>query len=151
MKALSPTIKSPCRIWLLAVALSIGQSAFSSGTGSNDRPTEQSITQEKKVSEITGTVTDSSGPVIGATVSVKGTTNGVITDIDGNFKLKVPEKAILLVSYIGYANKEVHYKGEKHIKITLEENVQQLEEVQVIAYGAQKKVTITGEIGRAHV
>lgn len=146
MKALSPTIKSPCRIWLLAVALSIGQSAFSSGTGSNDRPTEQSITQEKKVSEITGTVTDSSGPVIGATVSVKGTTNGVITDIDGNFKLKVPEKAILLVSYIGYANKEVHYKGEKHIKITLEENVQQLEEVQVIAYGAQKKVTITGAL-----
>lgn len=71
---------------------------------------------------------------------------GVITDTDGNFKLKVPVGATIVVSYIGYENKEIHYKGERSLKIKLNENVQELEEVQIIAYGSQKKVTVTGAL-----
>ena len=51
-----------------------------------------------------------------------------------------------MVSYIGYENKEIHYKGERSLKIKLNENVQELEEVQIIAYGSQKKVTVTGAL-----
>lgn len=105
---------------------------------------EHKVEQQKKETEITGTITDSFGPVVGATVVVKGTHNGVITDMNGNFKIKVPTGATLLVSFIGYENKEVVYKGGKTLNIKLDENVQELEEVQVIAYGATKKVTITG-------
>ena len=142
------SMKIPCRIWLLAVTLSVGQTAFSLGVGSNLPSISMSgeLAQQQKVIEVSGTVTDSSGPVIGATVAVKGTSTGVITDIDGNFKLKVPVGATITVSYIGYQNKEIHYKGERNLKIQLNENVQELQEVQVIAYGSQKKVTVTGAL-----
>ena len=93
---------------------------------------------------ITGTVTDSHGPVIGASVIVKGTTSGVITDVDGNFKLEVPIGATIVISYVGYKDKEIKYTGESTLKIELNENVQELQEVQVVAYGATKKVTVTG-------
>ena len=86
------------------------------------------------------------GPVIGATVSVKGTTNGVVTDLDGNFKLTVPVGATLVISFIGYEDKEIVYKGEPQLNVKLSENVTALEEVQVIAYGSAKKVTITGAL-----
>ena len=93
-------MKIPCRIWLLAVTLSVGQTAFSLGVGSNLPSISMSgeLAQQQKVIEVSGTVTDSSGPVIGATVAVKGTSTGVITDIDGNFKLKVPVGATITVS-----------------------------------------------------
>ncbi|MEY8686009.1 SusC/RagA family TonB-linked outer membrane protein [Bacteroides sp. AN502(2024)] len=138
------SMKIPCRIWLLAATLSIGQTAFSLGVESV--PMNEELAQQRKVIEVSGTVTDSSGPVIGATVAVKGTSTGVITDIDGNFKLKVPVGATITVSYIGYQSKEIQYKGERNLKIQLNENVQELQEVQVIAYGSQKKVTVTGAL-----
>lgn len=138
------SMKIPCRIWLLAVALSVGQAAFSlEGTSI---PMSDKSAQQQKIVEVSGTVTDNLGPVIGATVAVKGTTTGVITDVDGNFKLKVPVGATIVVSYIGYQNKEIVYKGEKNLTIRLSENVQELQEVQVIAYGSQKKVTVTGAL-----
>ena len=146
MKRRVSSIKIPCRIWLLAAGLSIGQTAFSSGTDTDNLPMSQAIAQQKKVTEVTGIVSDNSGPVIGATVMVKGLKTGVITDIDGKFTLKVPDGATIVVSYIGYNNKEVQYKGEKNLKISLTENVHELQEVQVVAYGAQKKVTITGAL-----
>lgn len=98
---------------------------------------------EKKV---TGVVTDAMGPVIGAAVMVKGTTTGVITDLDGKFEISAPVGSTLVVSFVGYSDKEVVYKGEAQLNIQLEENVTALEEVQVIAYGTTKKVTVTGAL-----
>ncbi len=146
MKGRVCSMKIPCRIWLLAASLSAGQLAFSSGVEPNSFFMNQEAKQQNKVAEVTGTVTDSAGPVIGATVIVKGTTTGVITDFDGNFTLKVPVGATIVVSYIGYENKEIRYNGEKTLKIQLSENTLQLQEVQVIAYGSQKKVTVTGAL-----
>ena len=146
MKRRVSSMKIPCRIWLLAATLSVGQAAFSTEMETISFSTGQDIAQQKKVIEVTGTVTDNFGPVIGATVTVKGMSAGVITDTDGNFKLKVPVGATIMVSYIGYENKEIHYKGERSLKIKLNENVQELEEVQIIAYGSQKKVTVTGAL-----
>lgn len=102
--------------------------------------------QQAKEKLVTGTVSDVLGPIIGATVKVKRTSQGVITDMDGRFSLKVPVGAVLVVSYVGYKDKEIVYKGESELKISLSEDVTQLEEVQVIAYGTTKKVTITGAL-----
>lgn len=141
------SMKIPCRIWLLAVALFVGQTAFSLETESNShQPIHQEAAQQSRVVEVSGTVSNGSEPIIGATVTVKGANTGVITDLDGNFRLKVPVGAVIVVSYIGFENKEIHYKGERNLKIEMNENVQQLQEVQVIAYGSQKKVTVTGAL-----
>ena len=132
------------QVWLLAASLSFGQMAFPIGNNvSGEASVASSIVQQNR-KMVTGTVTDSYGPVIGASVIVKGTTNGVITDMDGNFKLEVPVGATIVISYVGYNDKEIKYNGESTLKIELNENVQELQEVQVIAYGATKKVTVTG-------
>ena len=93
-------------------------------------------------------VVDATGePVIGATVQVKGTTNGTITDFDGNFTLNnVPEKGILVISYIGYKAQEVNISGKTSIKVVVKEDTEVLDEVVVVGYGVQKKVNLTGSI-----
>ena len=101
---------------------------------------------QQKAATVKGTVKDSFGPIIGASVVIKGTTTGAVTDMDGNFSLNVPQGKTLVVSYIGFAEQEILYKGQAHLDITLEEDVQTLEEVQVIAYGTTKKVTVTGSM-----
>ncbi len=98
---------------------------------------------------VTGIVTDNFGPVTGANVIVKGTTNGVITDMDGKFTLTgVPENAVLQISFIGYTTKEVKVAGKKTLNVQLEEDSQALSEVVVVGYGSQKKVNLTGSIGQ---
>ena len=83
----------------------------------------------------TGTVVDAMGPVIGASVVVKGTTNGVINDFDGNFTLSNVKKGdVILVSFVGYATQEIVWDG-KVMNITLKEDTEVLEEVVVTAYG----------------
>ncbi|WP_444104199.1 SusC/RagA family TonB-linked outer membrane protein [Bacteroides sp.] len=103
---------------------------------------------QDKGSRIIGIVTDNNGePIIGATVQVKNTTQGVITDIDGRYTLAIPDgSSILLVSYIGYQPQEIKINGRKTINVTLQEDVQSLDEVTVVAYGVQKKATLTGAI-----
>ena len=104
----------------------------------------QDVQQARK---ITGTVVDAQGPVIGASVVVKGTTNGVATDFDGNFSLNANPGQTLVVTYIGYLDKEVKVTAsQSHYNITIAEDKQMLDEVVVIAYGQQKKVTITGAV-----
>ena len=102
--------------------------------------------QQAKEKVVTGEVSDDTGPVIGASVRVQGTTNGTITDIDGKFSLKVRVGQVLEISFIGYEDKKIVYKGESNLKVRLSENVTQLQEVQVIAYGTTKKVTVTGAL-----
>ncbi len=96
---------------------------------------------------ITGTVVDVSGePIIGANVIEKGTTNGTVTDYDGNFVLSVEDNAVLQVSYIGYLSQEINVAGRSTISISLQEDTQALDELIVVGYGVQKKVNLTGSV-----
>lgn len=98
--------------------------------------------QDKK--QIKGNVVDAKGePIIGATVVVKGTTNGTVTDFDGNFTLNVPEGAQIEVSYIGFKPYNFQAIHGKSIAVTLKEDTEILEEVVVVGYGVQKKQTMT--------
>lgn len=96
---------------------------------------------------VKGVVVDATGePIIGANVMVKGTTNGTITDIDGNFSLS-NVKGTLVVSFIGYKSQEVVVKGtETSLKIVLKEDSELLEEVVVVGYGTMKKESLTGAV-----
>lgn len=97
---------------------------------------------------VTGTVESQTGePLTGVNVSVDGTTNGTITDIDGVFTLNVEKGVTLKVSYIGFVTRLVKVGDETKLKIILTEDSQALEEVVVIGYGTQKKVDLTGSVG----
>ncbi|MBQ6309809.1 MAG: carboxypeptidase-like regulatory domain-containing protein, partial [Prevotella sp.] len=93
-----------------------------------------SVFAQKKV---TGTVIDATGePVIGASVMVKGSSNGSVTDLDGNFTLNnVPENATLVFSYVGFRTQDISVAGKTNFKVTLEEDKQLLDEVVVVGYG----------------
>lgn len=98
---------------------------------------------------VTGIVLDESKlGVIGANVKEKGATNGTITDMDGVFHLKVSnlQKAVLQISFMGYESQQVPLNGRKQLKIILKETANELQEVTVVAYGTQKKETMTGAI-----
>lgn len=104
----------------------------------------QSVQQSAMVT-IKGTVRDTNGEsLIGASVAVKGSSLGTITDIDGNFMLDLPPNSILVVSYIGYLPQELSVKNKKTINITLKEDSQTLDEVVVVGYGTQRKSDLTG-------
>ena len=113
----------------------------------------QSSQQEKKVT-ISGMVLDTHGePIIGASVLEKGVQgNGTITDIDGVFKLSVSSsKALLDISYIGYQSQTVAVQVGKNLKIILQEDSKQLEEVVVVGYGTQSKKTLTGAVSMVNM
>ena len=95
--------------------------------------------------EITGTVTDAMGPVIGATVMEKGTNNGTVTDFDGNFKLKVQAGKTLVFSYIGY--KTIELPAQEGMQVKMEDDSQTLGEVVVTGYQVQRKADLTGSVG----
>ncbi|GGW28310.1 SusC/RagA family TonB-linked outer membrane protein [Arenibacter certesii] len=98
---------------------------------------------------VSGTVTDTQGdPLPGANIVEKGTTNGVTSDFDGNFTINVTnENATLIVSYIGFASKEVPLNGQSTVSVNLEEKASGLDEVVLIGYGSQKKSDLTGAVG----
>ena len=99
---------------------------------------ESAVPQQKTT--LTGTVLDETGePIIGANILVKGTTNGTITDFDGNFTLGNATRGTLVVSYIGYKAQEVIIKGRNLVKVVLQEDSEILDEVVVVGYGTQKK------------
>lgn len=103
------------------------------------------VQQKSKI--VTGTVLDVTGmPVIGANVTVKGTTQGTITDMDGKFSLEVAEGDILQVTYIGFANQEVKVGTQTNLSVTLKEDAEALDELVVVGYGTQKKVNLTGAV-----
>ena len=95
--------------------------------------------------EITGTVTDAMGPVIGATVMEKGTQNGTVTDFDGNFTLKVEPGRMLVFSYIGYQTQELPAKDG--MKVEMKDDALSLNEVVVTGYQVQRKADLTGSVG----
>lgn len=110
-----------------------------------DNTDEVVVLQKGKT--IRGTVEDALGPITGANVVIKGSTIGVITDIDGRFVLEnVPSNAILQISFMGYVPQEVKVGNLTSFEIRLIEDTQMLDEVVVVGYGTQKKVNLTGAI-----
>ncbi|MDO4162938.1 MAG: TonB-dependent receptor [Bacteroides sp.] len=101
-------------------------------------------TEVQQAKKIKGTVTDAMGPIIGANVLEKGTTNGVITDIEGNFELNVQPGAVIVVSFIGYQMQEFTVGDQTDFTIRLVEDAEMLDEVVVVGYGVQKKKLVTG-------
>ena len=103
-----------------------------------------SFAQQKTVS---GNVVDQSGqPLIGVNVTVKGTTQGMITDLDGNYSLSVSPNATLVFSYIGYTTQEIRVGNQTTINVKLMENTEMIDEVVVVGYGTQAKVNLTGSV-----
>jgi len=100
--------------------------------------------------KVTGKVVDATGePIIGASVLVKGTSTGTVTDFDGNFTIaNVPQNATLVFSYVGYRTQNIAVSGKSAIDVTLEEDKQLLDEVVVVGYGVQRKSDVTGALTR---
>lgn len=117
-----------------------------------NRPHTVSPIHQQKTSSVSGLVKDELGePLIGANVMVKGTTTGVITDIDGKFILSVPANAhTLTVSYVGYLSKDVKINTKQPVIITLTENTEQLSEVVIVGYGTQKKESVVGAVAQVN-
>lgn len=101
--------------------------------------------QERRT--VTGTITDKSGEsIIGASVFVKGTTLGTVSNIDGDFTLEVPDEAVITVSYIGYLTQEIAVDGRNTLQIVLQEDTRLLDEVVVVGYGVMRKKDLTGAV-----
>ncbi len=98
--------------------------------------------------EILGKISDANGPLPGANITVKGTSNGVVTDFDGNYSIKnVPADGTLKFSFIGYITQEIVVDGQTTINVTLQEDTQALDEVVVIGYTTQTRGDLTGAVG----
>ena len=95
---------------------------------------------------VKGTVSAADGPVIGATVKVKGAQGGTITDYDGNYTIDAQSNSTLVFSYVGYENKEVKVNGKNRIDVTLTEDETLLNEVVVVGYGTMRKSDLTGAV-----
>ena len=103
--------------------------------------------QSKRMENITGVVLDEAGePIIGASVKVQNTTIGTITDLEGKFKLELPAKSVIEISFIVYRTKTVDVGKEKHISIYMEEDTKALDEVIVVGYGTTSKRKTTAAI-----
>ena len=108
-------------------------------------PVRPEVNFSQQNGKVTGTVEDEFGPVAGASVVVKGTTNGNITDMDGNFTLEgVNNGDIIQVSFIGYATQEIQYTGQASLQIKLAEDTQKLDEVVVTALGMKRSTKALG-------
>ena len=127
-------------LFLLGAITGTAYAAPSSANADDVRITQQSGT-------CTGVIKDALGePIIGASVVVKGTTNGTITDIDGAFSFANVKKGdVIQISFVGYKSQEIVWNGNP-LDIVLQDDTQALEEVVVVGYGVQKKVNLTGSV-----
>lgn len=129
----------------LALCTAWGFSIYFSTAEAVDRNEVSEFTSVQQAKKITGTVVDSKGePIIGASVLVKGTSNGTITDVDGNFSLNASQGSVLVVSYVGYTKKEISLGNAANYNITLAEDAQALSEVVVTAMGIKKEKKALG-------
>ena len=128
--------ESICKYTLLCGTLSLSLLAGVPHAMAADSDMALAIVQQSN--KVSGVITDATGPIIGASVVEKGTTNGTITDFDGNFSINVKPGATLVISYVGYKNKEVKV-GKSPMKIQLEEDNKMLSEVVVTALGIKRE------------
>lgn len=129
----------------ISLILIAGTFCFSGNVYADVESVRQTTSIAQQSGKVTGTVEDDFGPVIAASVIVKGTTNGIVTDMDGKFSLEgVKKGATIQISYIGYTTYEVKYTGQSHINVKLAEDLQSLDEVIITGYGGvQKAKTLT--------
>ncbi|MDR1644829.1 MAG: TonB-dependent receptor [Tannerellaceae bacterium] len=110
---------------------------------------ERTSSAQQQNRTISGTVVDETGtPVIGANIVQKGTTNGIVTDLDGRFSLTIPGNAALTVSYVGYLSQEITTAGRTSFNIQLVEDTRSLDEVVVVGYGTVRKSDLTGAVAK---
>lgn len=121
---------------LAAIAVMPPEQAFAQGT---------QVTQQQTI-KISGNIHDANGPLIGAAIIEKGTTNGTVADANGNFSMTVNANSVLVASYMGYIDQEVEVTGQSKIDVTLEEEALDINEVVVIGYGSARKSDVTGSI-----
>jgi len=134
---------------LTAMGMLLLFTVTSAGTAhATDHPDVTSVKTTQQNAPCTGVVKDAMGEtVIGASVVVKGTTNGTITGIDGDFSLSgVKQGDVIVISFVGYMTQEIVWNG-KPLSVTLKDDTQTLEEVVVVGFGTQKKVNLTGSVG----
>lgn len=129
------------RLALLAV---LGPCLFMGYTPEAHAVPGVSVTAPQQNKKVTGTVSDSQGPIIGATVRVAGTDIATVTDIDGNFTLDAPKGSTITISYIGYKTQEIKVGDKANLEVTLESDDMTLNDVVVVGYGVQKKKLVTG-------
>lgn len=116
---------------------------------SKQQPEESANQKPQQVMQVSGSVTDESGePIIGANISVPGTTIGTVTDFDGKYTLSLPRGSRLRFSYIGYTGQEVLVSTQSVFNIQLKEDVETLDELIVVGYGVQKKSVVTAAISK---
>lgn len=139
-------LMNPCRKLCFVMALAAGMVAIPLPSKADQAA--QAVQQNNVVR---GQVKDKMGePIIGATVKVKGTNTGVITDFDGNFELRnVPSGGVLVITYVGYKAKEESYAAGQTVNVVIEEDAETLNEVVVVGFATQKKVNLTGSVGLA--
>ncbi len=131
--------------WVLMSALLITGCLFIVDEVKAQNPRENK--HEQSMKKISGTVVDSKGePIIGATVLVKGTSVGTITDVQGKFTIQAKDNAALITSYVGYTTKEIAVAGKSSINVVLSESSLNIDEVVVVGYGTQKKTSVTGAV-----
>ncbi len=129
---------------LFSMMLSLGMVG---GLSAYSVPAMASVQQAQTI-KVSGQVVDQEGePLIGATVKVKGATTGSITDFDGNFTIDAPANGTLVVSYVGYKDREIAVRGRAILnKIEMESDAMMLDQVVVVGYGVQKKADLTGSV-----
>ena len=112
-----------------------------------NQPAEDKIKTTTKITKLVGSVTDKNGvPIIGASIIVKGTNAGTITDRNGKFSFDIPDKSTIFISYIGYSSLDEYVGSRENIVIELDENIKALDEVIVVGYGTVKKRDLTGAV-----
>ena len=125
-------------------ALCVGLCFFGMISAQQVSAATESVASVQQTKQATGHVSDSQGPLIGATVMEKGTTNGTVTDFEGNFSLNVKPGATLVVSYVGYESQEI--KAGDNVRVNLKEDGHVVNEVVVIGYGTQRREAVTGSV-----
>lgn len=137
------TLISPSRKLCLVMALAAGMTAIPLPTMAG-----QAVHNVQQSGVLKGLVTDKSGePIIGATVKVKDSNIGTVTDFDGNFELKnVPSSGVITVSYIGYTTKDVSFRAGQTLNVQIAEDSETLQEVVVVGYGTMRKKDLTGSV-----
>lgn len=120
---------------------------------SDSNVTNSSLIVQQQGRTITGTIVDDRGEtIIGANVMVKGTTNGSITNLDGQFTLNnVPEGATLIISFVGYKEQSIKVGSQSNLNITLKEDSELIDEVVVVGYASQKKVNLSGSVSSVNM
>ena len=131
-------------IYLKKTTMCIGLCCLGMITVQKASAATESVASVQQTKQATGQVSDSQGPLIGATVMEKGTQNGTVTDFEGNFSLNVKSGATLVISYVGYVSQEI--KAGDNTQVILKEDGHLMNEVVVIGYGTQRREAVTGSV-----